>query len=596
MARFTTYEPGPVPGSYAFLDEESGKTNLMYGPEAEAFKRRLDMQQDMRVAGPGAPGPAPATFGEDTEAAQAAAPPTPPAPVQPVRVPWRSTTGGGIIYKTVDPATGKEVAPPQVVTRGSPGTSHESLKKAAPLGVAFPSGARDTVEGGYDKDQAYLDQLKATAEKREQSAVEVAAAETRALEAQQGVFRNRKLLAAVEQDIEKNKAAEIEQRVARDRDAYDGAVEAVRGKKVDANRLFSGGGGTARLLAISIGQALSGYSDRMLGRQGNSWQIVQAAIDRDIAEQEHEIASGNKNVDNALARLTRSTGDINQAKLLLKQLQSEFSLAEAEEIGSKAKSDIVNAKIDQVRSEIQLGYQATREEYERLAAGKHTAQVEAKYAYPKAGTAGGVRPISLQESGTIIEQEGKGLGIRKLESDIANTDASTEKLKAEAKGVGSGRGPTAQDKAQLSGATATLNNTLKGTGLAWDDDKQTITRTGKDFAGKVGKDDVAGIGVADQYAAKLPLPHNPHALSRQDLMFALNNYRLQITGQGMSDAERQNIENTVFGAGTEEAAINGLRNIIIGIQARSKSMQGGGVGQVEEGVQGELPEPDEVTR
>lgn len=595
---FTDYTPGPVPGSYNFLDRETGAVTLSYGPEAEAFKRRLDMQKDMRVAGGGFGGEGPnmsiaepnMSVAPPAQNMSVAPPqeqaPSPAAPVKPVMVPWRTNDKGNVLHKVIDPATGKELSDPQEYRPGSRGVSQADNKKLATSGTAVPAGARDTVEGGYDKDQAYLDQLKATAEAREQSAVQVAAAETRALEAEQGVFRNRKLLAAVEQDIEKNKAAEIAQRVARDREAYDGAIEAVRGKKVDANRLFSGAGGNIRLLAVSIGQALSGYSDRMLGRQGNSWQIVQAAIDRDIAEQEHEIASGNKNVDNALARLTRSTGDINQAKLLLKQLQNEHALAEAEEIGSKAKSDIVSAKIDQVRADIQLGYQTTREEYERLAAGKHTAQVEAKYVYPKAGSAGGFRPISLKDAGTITENKSKNLGLRETEAKIENTEASSDKLRAEAKG--GGKPLSAAQEAALSRrvkAKQGMNNAMNALGIVWDENTKSIKKT---------KEDIPGVGLIDQYTANIPGTKNAEARQTADRMLIAQ--ILEASGLVATENEVERHHKSLYGSGTEGGYLNGLRNIILEARASEKALRTGEEpDMVTEDTQ-ELPEPGELTR
>jgi hypothetical protein len=610
MAKFTSFEPGPVDGSYFFQDE-TGKPFLASGPEAERLKAQLAAQPDLRVAGPGG--------GVEDEEAQMSRQTMSEAPQEepsasvsegptklasaevkkaPVWVPWRSDKGGVTIEKAYD-EKGNEVGIRER-TAGSPGKSKKSLQQDAKNSVAMPSASRETVEGGYDPDEQYLNQLRDTAERREFAAIQGAEADKRAFAAEEERARHQKLLAGIQTSIEAQKKDEVEQRVARERLSYDSAVESVRGKKVDANRLFSGGLGTVRLMAVAIGQALSSYSAAMLGRQNNSWQIVQGAIDRDIAEQEHEIMQGNKNVDNALARLTRSTGSLEQGKLLLKQLQQEAAVAEAQEIGAHAKSDAVTAKVNAFIADNALNYEATREEYMRLAAGKHTAAVEARFVRPTSGTRGGVRPLSLDRADKIVGTEGKSLDLRATEAGIHKTEAEANKANREAKDAGGVKPPAINDVADLNGSITSANKIMQNLGMTWDPKSQKIIAP---------KGDMPGVGIVDSKIAKLPININPvelgqdlangkplnrHALARQNVEGLRAEFQKIISGLALTEAEREDLTRQIYGANTEVELVNGMENVLRRADTRKKTYEAAGVDVEEFNSDGELPQPEPV--
>jgi hypothetical protein len=596
MARFSSYEPGPTPDSFMFHDEETGKPLLAMGPEAQALKAKIDAETaNLKVAGPG--GGNPETFGEDTEAAQTqpvSATRTfdadtgrfegEPAPKTPVAVPWRSVKGG-TVERIVDPETG-QVLGHRVRTSGSPGISKEQLKKKAEGGVALPSGMRTTVEGGYKPDEQYLEQLYNTSIDRKLAAQAAADAEREAHEAERKLAIETATIRDIEAQEQAAKNDEITKRVENERLSYDSAVEAVRGKKVDSKRLFRGAGGTLRLVALAIANGFGQYAATMTGTRNTTWDIINGAIDRDIAEQEHEIMQGNKNVDNALARLTRSTGNLEQGKLLLRQLQKEHALAEMQDVAARAKSKEVDAKLDRMMTDEDMAREATREEYLRLAAGKHASAVEARFAYPQAGSGGGIRSLTFEEADQILKGEETSLGFRKTEADIRKTEAEAAKAGREAEGRGMGL--SAKDRGAMAAARQSLNNTLSQLGLSYDPKTNKVATTIKGA-------DIPGIGLLDEQQAKLP--GTKHSYARQTVVRQLIQQIFEASGLTVTEQEYARHEKSLFGDGTERGFLNGLNNVIREAKAKEKAVFQGKDDQIPEvGEDTELPEPEEVTR
>lgn len=595
MAKFTSFEPGPVNGSYYFNDEETGKPLLMGGPEAERLKAQLSPQSDLRVAGPGG--------GVEDEEAQMSrqtmseAPPeapnasvsegpTKPASAEvkkaPVWVPWRSDKGGVTIEKAYD-EKGNEVGIRERTT-GSPGVSAAQLKKQAKSGVAIPAGVRETVEGGYDPDEQYLLQLDDSAQRRELAAEQQVRGVQEELAAKRRLNNEIATIKDIDAQEQVAKNAEIQKRVGNDQVSYDSAIEAVRGKKVNANRLFSGAGGKMRLIALALANGFNQYAATMTGTQNTTWNIINTAIDNDIAEQEHEIMQGNKNVDNALARLTRSTGSLEQGKLLLKQLQQEHAMAEAQDIADRSKSQDVAAKLEAFKADNLENYETKRELYMRLAAGKHSAAVEAKFAYPKAGSSGGVRPISLDRADKIVGTEGKSLDLRATEAGIHKTEAEANKANREAEGGGAPI--SAKDRGMMAAARQGMNNTLSQLGLAYDPESGNVAKTQKDA-------DIPGVGLYDSQMAKIPGTKDSYA--RQTVGRQLIQQIFEASGLTVTEPEFERHEKSLFGDGTEQGFMNGLNNIVKEAKAKERAAFGGKPSGIPEvGADTKLPQPEPV--
>lgn len=498
-------------------------------------------------------------------------------------VPWRSDKGGVVIDKAYD-EKGQEVGIRER-TPGSRGASKKDNEKLAKSATAMPSAMRETVEGGYNPDQQYIEQLYNTSIDRKVSAMQAADAEKQAHEAERNLAVQTATMRDIEAQEQSAKNDELAKRVEGERLSYDSAVEAVRGKKVDANRLFSGAGGKMRLIALAIANGFNQYASMMTGTKNTTWDIINGAIDRDIAEQEHEIMQGNKNVDNALARLTRSTGSLEQGKLLLRQLQKEYSVAEMQDIASRAKSQEVDAKLMKMMADEDLAREATREEYLRLAAGKHSAAVEAKFAYPKAGSVGGVRPLNIDRADKVLTQENKALDLREGVAQIHKTEAEAEKAKREA----NGEGPpvSAKDRGMMAAARQGMNNTLEKLGLSYDPQSESIQQTKKGA-------DIPGIGLVDEQMAKLP--GTPDAYARQTVGRQLIQQIFEASGLTVTEQEYARHEKSLFGDGTERGFLNGLNNIVREAKAKEKAVFGNRSPLEEVGADTKLPEPEAVTR
>lgn len=597
MADFAAFKPGPVAGSYFFEDRETGKPLLMHGPEAERLKAKIEAQPDLRVAGDFAAGGV-----EDEEAqmsrqtmsevpaeepnASVSEGPTKPASTEtrkaPVWVPWRSDKGGVTIEKAYD-EKGNEVGIRER-TAGSPGKSKKSLQQDVKNSVAMPSGMRETIEGGYDPDEQYLLQLDDSAQRRELAAEQQVRGVQEELAAKRRLNNEIATIKDIDAQEQLAKNAEIQKRVGNDQVSYDSAIEAVRGKKVNANRLFSGAGGKMRLIGLAIANGFNQYASTMTGTQNTTWNIINTAIDNDIAEQEHEIMQGNKNVDNALARLTRSTGSLEQGKLLLKQLQQEHAMAEAQDISDRSKSQEVAAKLEAFKADNLEDYETKRELYMRMAAGKHSAAVEAKFLRPTSGTRGGVRPLSLDRADKIVGTEGKSLDLRATEAGIHKTEAEANKANREAEGGGAPI--SAKDRGMMAAARQGMNNTLSQLGLAYDPESGNVAKTQKDA-------DIPGVGLYDSQMAKIPGTKDSYA--RQTVGRQLIQQIFEASGLTVTEPEFERHEKSLFGDGTEQGFMNGLNNIVKEAKAKERAAFGGKPSGIPEvGADTKLPQPEPV--
>jgi hypothetical protein len=597
MAQLIDYTPGPVPGSYSFLDADTGKSFIMDGIEAERTARGIDAQKqppDMRVAGPGG--------GENmsVEPADVSTPPTVAGanmsmPDGSEAVGDASTQNASVAPAQEGPSEKKdeprvyagkggkgrlvETRPGhfEMYSPGSPGVSQKDNERADATATKMRASARDVVEGAFNPDEDYINQLYDTSFANQAGAMTLADVERERIAGERKVAAEISSLRQVEMDEAARKKSEIETRVENERLSYDSAIEGVRGKKVNANRLFSGTGGKMRLIGLAIANGFAGYSSAVLGRPNEAWQIINGAIDRDVAEQEHEIMQGNKNVDNALSRLTRSTGSLEQAKILLKNLQHETAMSQAQEIASKAKSQEVDAKLDMFLANEKMRTEAAREEYLRLAYGKHTAAVDSRYAHTRAGTGPSRRPATIEETKDV-------LGVEKASQEFRKTDAEITKTLADAEAAGNkgANRSSAQQAKDVAAAASTqgLNNMLKQLKLGMDPKTGKVVST---------TDDIPGVGLIDKnFWAKIP--GNKHSRAQQTIGRQLINQIFEASGLTVNEFQRH--EHTLFGDGTESGFIQGVNNIVSEARAKAAARKSGYVPEIEGDT--DLPEVEHV--
>src|SRR6185503_14944057 len=108
------------------------------------------------------------------------------------------------------------------------------------------------------------------------------------------------------------RTAQIQAQVQKDLDTKDRLQKEYGNAKVDPKRIFSGQGGTFRLIMASLSAGLGAAGSGLMAMGGHpgqpnvAFEAINRAIDRDIAAQENEIKIKGAMADNALSQYTRS--------------------------------------------------------------------------------------------------------------------------------------------------------------------------------------------------------------------------------------------------------------------------------------------------
>lgn len=446
VGRFVDYQPLPQPGAYQFrLDD--GSPLIAQGPEAEALARMLEQSRPpmLAQAAPAPTGREDAAMGMSVPdvpmpspmASQApppgppAAPPAPQAPPSPTVpagvVPAQPTGGGG------GDQVGSYLMRP-VYQPGRPGITREQLQAKAGQGVPVAKGSVMETEGGFEPSADYLEGQADLSIQRRQLAQE--AADHAIAQAQQGeadavadfAYQGRRF--QEQQDL----TTKLTERVRQDEAQYHQMRDAFRTSKPDPQRLFrakDGGTNVAMVLAAAVAQGLGAFGAALAGTPNFAQQIINSAIDRDIAAQQDEIAVKGAAADNALSDLLRRTGDLDQAKAMLRTIEHDWVAAQRAQTAAAAKTP----EIMQRAAEWDLAEQQRMndffEDYRRASLGKHTQRVSAEVAYPQAGSAGGFRAPNEKEIQARAKTLGDIQGLQQGEAKIAKTQAETAQTRAE---------------------------------------------------------------------------------------------------------------------------------------------------------------------
>jgi hypothetical protein len=334
-------------------------------------------------------------------------------------VPLYGTKGGGVMEK--DPTTGQMY----VRTPGSAGVSRQQLAAKSTQGVALPSGASQVTEGGFAPSDDYLNSMSDANIDKKLALQRLDDAQAQRAEAEQQFNANRVAEQSAGVEAERERQTKIAQGVDRDLLTLQQATSELKSTKVDPNRMFRGAGGTLRQIGMAIADAMGAFGAAINKTQNFAHGVIQASIERDIAEQEAELAQKGRNHNNALSAWIRSTGSLDQAKSGLRIQQLELAKSKADEIASMNKSQEVQANHAMVTASLDEDLAKNVEAYRQAALGKHTQQVSAQYAYPHAGSAGGRRLATQEEvKGDIAVQEGI--------AGVAHTQATTAKTVADA--------------------------------------------------------------------------------------------------------------------------------------------------------------------
>lgn len=435
VGQFIDFAPGPAPGSYAF-QRIDGSPLIASGPEAENLARALERQKGMgpqpvaqnsmdSLAGVGGygnradvappipavqtPAAAPAPSGPPPSIAR---PPEQPAARAPGLQPIARTRTGVIVR---DPVSGQMFEQ----TGGSQGVSKEQLQARAANSVAVPVSTAESVQGGYDRNPEYEEQLQnATIDQRlanQQQADALQAGAQREGDFYSAQVAKQAEVARRDQQYQQ----EVGALHTRDMQQLEQALEEVRTAKVEPTRKFSGVGGTISLITSAIAGGLGALGAGLARTPNFALDVINRAIDRDVAAQESELAKKKDSANNMLRQWMASGATLEQAKAATKASQIEHARMEVAKIAAINKSQQVQASALAMDAELEKGLAEQLERYRIESLGKRSAEVSSRMAQPQAGSRGGLMPLTLDEAGTIA-------GIRKTEAEAGKTGSRGE--------------------------------------------------------------------------------------------------------------------------------------------------------------------------
>lgn len=449
VGEFVDYAPGPERGSYSFARGD-GSQLLATGPQAEALAQMLDRQkavapQPVAQAAPqqqgGFGGQVNNAWASDAPAPNPAAPPAPPA--GPVPVPAREGPPVSIARPQAPPGpqwepvartrTGTIVRDARTgqlaeMQHGSAGVSAGQLARQAGQAVAMPSGMAESRSGGFEHNQDYVDQLANAAIDQKLALDRLGQAKREEAIAEQGVFRQQQAQQAGFVKQQQDAAAEADALHRNDMARLDRAQGDARAAKVDSNRLFSGSGGTMRTIGAAIAASLGALGAGLARTPNFAQDIISRAIDRDVADQERELANKRGDADNALRRWMQSGADLKQAKAGVRIEQLEAARQKMGEIAAKAKLDATGGTVGAQMAGIDQQLAKEVEEYRIRSQGQRTQEVTARYAYPQGGSRGGLVPLTLEQQASIGNIDATQRRVVVDESRAAATAAGGGKL------------------------------------------------------------------------------------------------------------------------------------------------------------------------
>lgn len=478
FGKFVAYEPAEIEGSWNFKTAD-GKDLLFSGAEAEQLKSRIDASdaantyaQNMSVpeddagggmmrldAGPNmseAPAPpaaappsaAPAKSGnpfnksatdlkgaggkiaEQNRAELGVEPPKPgqaqerAAPTGGAQDGLRPVVANGVNTGYVQDASG------QIYERraGSAGVSQGQLQNAAGKGVATPTSLQETQAGGFAPDQEFLEGRRERTVDQRLRLQDQRDLALQDIELERQFARDQLVASSNAQQEQQAQMNAIQQRVAQDEAMYRKARDEARSARADPDRYFhktdDSVPGLLRVTSM-LAAGMGTFGAAMTGGRNFALDMINSAIDRDIRAQEVDIKTKGEAADNALSDLTRSGMSLDQAKLSLKAVQTDYARSKFLEARQASSSDRVNQQFDQLDLKLQENLANADEAYRQDSIGRATKTVAAQYQYPRAGTAGGFAPVTgergLRLAGGLADVEGKTAGTAKTIGEIGNT-------------------------------------------------------------------------------------------------------------------------------------------------------------------------------
>lgn len=440
-APFTDYSPIPGHADAFQFATPDGSMRTLTGPAALQVKRSIDSTR--QLAGPTPPGPVapppaqpailasafsptPQPAGPANYAAEFANAPSVPDPhgwggAKPETAPASAQTGPLGMPQTQQAAQ----LPPGQQTPGAGGISmprYASVKDGTldtTTGLVSragsPGASKAQIEAEKKAQAEQMAHMTLRAEESEQRTQEKTQILAENADAQQRFMEEQRSKAETAAFNEEIHNREIADRVTQERGDVEAKMADYRAAKVDPDRIFKGEKGGTNKLTTAISVMLGAIAHFGQGLMGNAngtnpgITLVNKRIDDDIREQEREIGVKKESKDNALAQLSRSLGDMQQAKLGLKAMQTDVALSKMNELANATKSPLLRNQLGESMAILQAQKEAALGEFARLGALKLRAM---------RGSGPSVRAATLDEIKTV--------------GGIRATDAGTEKTGVEA--------------------------------------------------------------------------------------------------------------------------------------------------------------------
>jgi hypothetical protein len=570
-APFTDYQP--IAGhadAYQFAAPD-GSTRTLTGPAALQVKRTIDSTR--QLAGPPPPGPVAPPSAQPPILASAFAPP--PQAAGPTDYAGQFAAAPSVRVPPPGPETvpaSAQVAPqglpPQAQQVGqlppgqqAPGAGGISMPRFATVkdgvldtttglvrraGTAGASKAQIEAEKKAQAEQA--ESMRLRAEESEQRTVEKAQILSENADAQQRFFEEQRSKAETSALNEEIRNREIADRITQERGAVDATMADYRAAKIDPDRFFKGEkGGTNKLttaISVMFG-ALAHFGQGLMGNANGTnpgIALVNKRIDDDIREQEREIGVKKEASDGALAQLHRSLGDMQQAKLGLKAMQTDVAVAKMTELANATKSPLVRNQLGEQIAVLEAQKQAALGEFARLG--------ELKLRSMR-GSGPSTRAATLDEIKTV--------------GGIRATDAGTEKTGVEAysaaqKAANAANGGAPPDlpesgrqllsaRAGLAAMEKQLAGDASAGGKPWTPEGQNILAS----TARGALDTVAGAGTYKD--AALSGEEKARSDRFNNMRQALISIGTQLTGAG-APSEGEALRSAAGSAQTEEQLLN----------------------------------------
>jgi len=396
--------------------------------------------------------------------------------------------------------------------------------------------------------QAFREQRRASfAEMEAAGAEKVAAAEQ---------ARTNALNASIQADIDRRDALTLKARVEDQWNATNSALnrerEAAANAKIDPNRLFREKG-TGSVIASAIAQGLGAFGASLTNGQNYAKQIIDAAIDRDIAAQSDVINANRERTQNAINEFQRVYGlDREEAKLAVRSTANRYAASIADitaaTIGTaEAKMQAAQFKADRLAKAM-----ADDAHLSELYNGRLTTQYS--MASPHAATRGGPvapKPETIKKRADALIAGGKAIG-ESSDPDEVRAQAEKRKAEAEANKVAAGERGEVQEygkrRAEVSQAESVLKQYVAAMG-------GTVDETG---AVTVPEGDIPGTGA---YDSRTPDLQDKHRKVTQYRRWLAANVGKALSGSSVSPDQQEKID-ALLSENNEDGARRGAQILI----------------------------------